>query len=171
MTKGGHAPVRNPAQHEAPQRLVVKWACGRDPLSLVMAVMRSACGRRLLRSSGLGLGAHWLVAVWSLLAWGLLSLWFPGGTPMNLDPGGLIAWLIVGLIAGWLAGQFMKGSGYGLVGDIIVGIIGAFIGGFLASFLGLSGSTGLIGSIVVAFIGAVILIAILRAVGGSRARA
>ena len=45
---------------------------------------------------------------------------------MNLDPGGLIAWLVVGLIAGWLAGQFMKGGGYGLVGDIVLGIIGAF---------------------------------------------
>ena len=90
---------------------------------------------------------------------------------MNLDPGGLIAWLIVGLVAGWLAGQFMKGGGYGLVGDIVVGIIGALIGGFLTSLLGLSGTTGLIGSIVVAFIGAVILIAILRAVGGRRSPA
>ncbi len=90
---------------------------------------------------------------------------------MNLDPGGLIAWLIVGLVAGWLAGQFMKGGGYGLVGDIIVGIIGAFLGGLLTSLLGLSGTTGLIGSIVVAFIGAVILIAILRAVSGSRSPA
>ena len=50
---------------------------------------------------------------------------------MNLDPGGIVAWLVVGAIAGWLAGQFMKGGGYGLVGDIIVGIIGAFIGGFV----------------------------------------
>lgn len=90
---------------------------------------------------------------------------------MNLDPGGLIAWLIVGLVAGWLAGQFMKGGGYGLVGDIIVGIIGAFLGGLLTSLLGLSGTAGLIGSIVVAFIGAVILIAILRAVAGSRSPA
>jgi uncharacterized membrane protein YeaQ/YmgE (transglycosylase-associated protein family) len=90
---------------------------------------------------------------------------------MELDPGGLISWLIVGLIAGWLAGQFMKGSGYGLVGDIIVGIIGAFIGGFLASMLGISASVGLIGSIIVAFIGAVILIAILRAVSGRRSPA
>jgi len=88
---------------------------------------------------------------------------------MQLNPGGLIAWLVVGLIAGWLAGQFMKGGGYGIVGDIVVGIIGAFIGGFLASLLGLGGSTGLIGSIIIAFIGAVILIAILRAIGGSRA--
>jgi uncharacterized membrane protein YeaQ/YmgE (transglycosylase-associated protein family) len=90
---------------------------------------------------------------------------------MALEPGGLIAWLVVGLIAGWLAGQFMKGGGYGLVGDIIVGVIGAFIGGFLTSLLGLGGQVGLIGSIVVAFIGAVILIAILRAVGGARSPA
>jgi uncharacterized membrane protein YeaQ/YmgE (transglycosylase-associated protein family) len=87
---------------------------------------------------------------------------------MNLDPGGLIAWLVVGLIAGWLAGQFMRGGGYGLVGDIIVGIIGAFIGGFIFSLILPGSSAGLIGSIVVAFIGAVILIAILRAVSGSR---
>jgi uncharacterized membrane protein YeaQ/YmgE (transglycosylase-associated protein family) len=88
---------------------------------------------------------------------------------MTLDPGGLIAWLIVGLVAGWLAGQFMKGSGYGLVGDIVVGIVGAVVGGFLASLLGITGTAGLIGSIVIAFIGAVILIAILRAVSGRRA--
>ncbi|MBV9359285.1 MAG: GlsB/YeaQ/YmgE family stress response membrane protein [Chloroflexi bacterium] len=87
---------------------------------------------------------------------------------MNLDPGGLIAWLVVGLIAGWLAGQFMRGGGYGLVGDIIVGVIGAFIGGFIFSLLLPGSSAGLIGSIIVAFIGACILIAILRAVSGSR---
>ena len=77
---------------------------------------------------------------------------------MNLDPGGVIAWLVVGAIAGWLAGQFMRGGGYGLVGDIIVGIIGAFIGG----------SAGFVGSIVVAFVGAVILIALLRALSPGR---
>ena len=85
---------------------------------------------------------------------------------MTLDPGGLIAWLVVGLIAGWLAGQFMKGGGYGLIGDIVMGVIGAFVGGFVASLLGLSGSMGLIGSIVVAFVGACIFIAIVRALPG-----
>jgi uncharacterized membrane protein YeaQ/YmgE (transglycosylase-associated protein family) len=75
----------------------------------------------------------------------------------------------VGLIAGWLAGQFMKGGGYGLVGDIVVGIIGAFVGGLLFGFLMPGSSVGFIGSIVVAFIGAVVLIAVLRMVsGGSR---
>ncbi|HEY3080691.1 MAG TPA: GlsB/YeaQ/YmgE family stress response membrane protein [Chloroflexota bacterium] len=85
---------------------------------------------------------------------------------MALEPGGILAWLIVGAIAGWLAGQFMKGGGYGLVGDIVVGIIGAFVGGFVLSLLGIGGSAGLLGSIVVAFIGAVILIAIVRALPG-----
>jgi uncharacterized membrane protein YeaQ/YmgE (transglycosylase-associated protein family) len=83
---------------------------------------------------------------------------------MNLDPGGIVAWLVVGAIAGWLAGQVMKGGGYGLVGDIVIGIIGAFIGGLLLTVLGIGGSAGLVGSIVVAFIGAVVLIAVLRAV-------
>jgi uncharacterized membrane protein YeaQ/YmgE (transglycosylase-associated protein family) len=89
---------------------------------------------------------------------------------MQLDPGGLIAWLVVGLIAGWLAGQFMRGGGYGVVGDIVLGIIGALVGGFIVGLLLPGGSAGLIGSIVVAFIGAVILIALSRALTGSRAR-
>ena len=87
---------------------------------------------------------------------------------MNLDPGGVIAWLVVGAIAGWLAGQFMRGGGYGLVGDIIVGIIGAFLGGFVLTLLGIGGSAGFVGSIVVAFVGAVILIALLRALSPGR---
>jgi uncharacterized membrane protein YeaQ/YmgE (transglycosylase-associated protein family) len=89
---------------------------------------------------------------------------------MDLNPGGLIAWIVVGLLAGWLAGVVMKGSGYGLVGDLIIGLIGALIGGFLAGFF-ITGSVGLIGSIVVAFIGAVVLVAIVRAVSGGRAAA
>lgn len=78
----------------------------------------------------------------------------------------ILAWIIVGLIAGWLAGYVMKGGGYGVVGDIIIGIIGALIGGFLTSALfGTNAVSGLnLVSIIVAFIGAVILIAILRAV-------
>jgi len=88
---------------------------------------------------------------------------------MHLDPGGLIAWLVVGLIAGWLAGQFMRGGGYGLVGDIVLGIIGAFVGGFIFSFFVPGASVGLIGSIIVAFVGAVILIALARVFTGSRA--
>jgi uncharacterized membrane protein YeaQ/YmgE (transglycosylase-associated protein family) len=90
---------------------------------------------------------------------------------MSLDPGGLIAWLVVGLVAGWLAGQFMRGGGYGVLGDIVLGIVGAFVGGFLFGLL-LPGSTsGLLGSIVVAFIGAVVLIALSRALTRGRVSA
>jgi uncharacterized membrane protein YeaQ/YmgE (transglycosylase-associated protein family) len=85
---------------------------------------------------------------------------------MAMAPGGILAWLIVGLVAGWLAGQFMKGSGYGLIGDIIMGVIGAFIGGLLFSFLLPGSSVGLLGSIIVAFIGAVVLIGLIRALPG-----
>jgi uncharacterized membrane protein YeaQ/YmgE (transglycosylase-associated protein family) len=87
---------------------------------------------------------------------------------MALEPGGILAWIIVGLIAGWLAGQVMRGGGYGVLGDIVVGIIGAFVGGLIFSYLMPGSAAGLIGSIVVAFIGAVILIALLRALTGSR---
>ena len=85
---------------------------------------------------------------------------------MSLDPGGLLAWLIVGAIAGFLAGKVMKGGGYGLLGDIIMGIVGAFVGGFVANLLGIGGPMGIIGSIVVAFIGACLFIAIVRALPG-----
>jgi uncharacterized membrane protein YeaQ/YmgE (transglycosylase-associated protein family) len=78
---------------------------------------------------------------------------------------GILSWLVVGLIAGFLASQLMRGGGYGLIGDIIVGIVGALIGGFLASTL-LKMPNAVNGinltSIIVAFVGAVILIAILR---------
>jgi len=90
---------------------------------------------------------------------------------LTLDPLNILLWLVVGLIAGFLASRVMRGGGYGLVGDIVVGLIGALIGGFLAGLLGL-GSFGLIGTIIIAFIGACILIAILRAVArpGERRR-
>ena len=86
---------------------------------------------------------------------------------MELSPGGIIAWIVVGLIAGWAASSVSRGHGYGIIGDIIVGLIGALIGGFLAGFF-IHGSVGLIGSIIVAFIGALILLAILRMFGRSR---
>jgi uncharacterized membrane protein YeaQ/YmgE (transglycosylase-associated protein family) len=74
----------------------------------------------------------------------------------------LLWFLIIGAIAGWLAGQFMKGSGFGLLGDIIVGVIGAFLGGWLFRQFGVSLGGGLIGSLIVAFIGAVILLFLVR---------
>ena len=82
----------------------------------------------------------------------------------------LLFWVIVGLVAGFLASVVMRGGGYGVVGDIIVGIVGALIGGFLMSLFGLNTGGGLITSIIVAFIGACILIAILRAVSRGTTR-
>ena len=75
---------------------------------------------------------------------------------------GIIAWLIIGAIAGWLAGVLVKGGGFGLIVDIIVGIVGAFIGGWLAGVLHISLGGGWIGSIITAVIGAVILLFIVR---------
>ena len=75
---------------------------------------------------------------------------------------GILYWIIVGLIAGWLAGLVMKGGGYGLVVDIVLGILGGIVGGWLFGALGLSAGGGVLGSIVVAFVGAVILVAITR---------
>ena len=74
----------------------------------------------------------------------------------------LVWFILVGLIAGWLAGMIVKGGGYGLVGDIVVGILGALLGGFLFGSLGGAVGGGLLGSIVVATLGAIILIGILR---------
>jgi len=75
---------------------------------------------------------------------------------------GFIAWLIIGAIAGWLAGVLVKGGGFGVLVDIIVGIVGAFIGGWLAGVLGIHVGNGWIASIVTATVGAVILLFILR---------
>jgi uncharacterized membrane protein YeaQ/YmgE (transglycosylase-associated protein family) len=88
---------------------------------------------------------------------------------MTLDPGGLIAWLLVGLIAGWLAGTFVRGGGFGIVGDIVVGVLGAFLGGLIFSVLMPGTTAGFFGSILVAIVGAVILVAIARALTRGRA--
>lgn len=73
----------------------------------------------------------------------------------------IIIFLAIGAIAGWLAGTFMKGGGFGLIGDIIMGVIGSVVGGFVFGLLGISAS-GLIGSIITATIGAIIFIYIIR---------
>jgi uncharacterized membrane protein YeaQ/YmgE (transglycosylase-associated protein family) len=78
---------------------------------------------------------------------------------------GLLSWIIVGAIAGWLSGEVMKGRGFGLVGDILVGVAGGLIGGWLAgALLGVPGAVNGINvtSILVAFMGAVLLIVVLR---------
>jgi uncharacterized membrane protein YeaQ/YmgE (transglycosylase-associated protein family) len=79
----------------------------------------------------------------------------------------LIWFLIIGLIAGWLAGQVMRGSGFGLIGNLIIGVIGALLGGWLFGVLGLS-AYGLIGSLIVAFVGAIVLLFLLSLVRGRR---
>jgi len=83
---------------------------------------------------------------------------------------GIIAWIIIGLIAGWLTGKLMKGSGFGFFMDMIVGLVGALIGGFLANLFGFGGASqhGLIVSIIIATIGAVILTWIVRLISGNR---
>lgn len=83
---------------------------------------------------------------------------------VTLQPGGILAWIVVGLVAGFLASRVM-GGGMGLIGDLIIGLVGALLGGFLVGLV-VQTSVGLIGSIVVAFIGAVALLAILRSVSG-----
>jgi uncharacterized membrane protein YeaQ/YmgE (transglycosylase-associated protein family) len=75
----------------------------------------------------------------------------------------LLYWVVVGLIAGWLAGQVMKGGGYGTIVDIILGMLGGIVGGWVFGMLGIGAGGGMIGSIIVAFVGAVILVAITRA--------
>ncbi|MBV8380797.1 MAG: GlsB/YeaQ/YmgE family stress response membrane protein [Paucibacter sp.] len=77
----------------------------------------------------------------------------------------LIGFLLIGLIAGWLAGKLMRGGGFGFWGDMVVGVAGAFIGGFLFRTLGLGGAEGgLIGSLLVAVVGAVVLLFVIRLV-------
>jgi uncharacterized membrane protein YeaQ/YmgE (transglycosylase-associated protein family) len=82
---------------------------------------------------------------------------------------GILSWIIIGLIAGWLAGVIMRGTGYGILGDIVLGIIGALIGGFLASAVfgiqsPVSGFN--VVSLIVALLGAIFVVAIVRALPG-----
>ena len=81
----------------------------------------------------------------------------------------ILTWIIVGLIAGVLASLVMGGTGYGLIGDIIIGIVGAFVGGWIFNSLGVgSPFGGLPGTIFIAFIGAVVLLFVLRLIRSSR---
>jgi uncharacterized membrane protein YeaQ/YmgE (transglycosylase-associated protein family) len=86
---------------------------------------------------------------------------------INLEPGGVIAWLVVGLVAGFLACRVMGAGGYGLIGDVVVGLVGAVIGGFLFGQL-VTGDYGLVGSVVVALLGAWLLIWLARQLAPGR---
>ncbi len=85
---------------------------------------------------------------------------------MYLSNQSLLVIIVVGIVAGWLAGRVMAGGGFGLIGDLIVGLIGAFIGDWLVPRLDIHLGTGTVGLIINAFIGAVVLLLILRLVGG-----
>jgi uncharacterized membrane protein YeaQ/YmgE (transglycosylase-associated protein family) len=87
---------------------------------------------------------------------------------MHLSNESLLVIILVGLIAGWLAGQVMRGAGFGLVGDLIVGLLGAFIGDWLLPRLDIHIGAGIVALIVNAFIGAIVLLLVLRLVGGGR---
>lgn len=87
-----------------------------------------------------------------------MSLAGNGGAPLYL-----LWFLLVGLVAGWLAGKLTKGTGFGLLGDIVIGVIGAYIGGFLFRQFGVAAG-GTLGSIVVATVGAVVLVVLVRTI-------
>ena len=79
---------------------------------------------------------------------------------MDLDPGGVISWLIVGLIAGWIAGNLTRGQGFGCIGNVVIGVIGAIIGGVILEVFNVDGTAGFVESLAIATLGAVILLAI-----------
>jgi uncharacterized membrane protein YeaQ/YmgE (transglycosylase-associated protein family) len=89
---------------------------------------------------------------------------------MHMSNEGLLVILFVGLIAGWLAGKIVRGSGFGLIGDILIGICGALVASFLFPKLGIHLGTGLVSEIIYSAIGAVILLLIVGLLRGSRAR-
>ena len=96
----------------------------------------------------------------------MLLLAIPG---VNFALNDLLSWIIVGIIAGFLASAVVRGRGYGCIGNIIIGLIGAVIGGYLASLLNISGTFHFWGTLLIAFLGACILVAILQVFsGGSR---
>lgn len=90
---------------------------------------------------------------------------------MYLSNQSLLVILVVGIVAGWLAGRVMEGGGFGLIGDFVVGLIGAFIGDWLMPQLGIHLGEGIVALIINAFIGAIVLLLILRLIGGWRPRA
>jgi uncharacterized membrane protein YeaQ/YmgE (transglycosylase-associated protein family) len=81
-----------------------------------------------------------------------------------MDLQSLLIFIVVGVVAGWLAGQLVRGGGFGLVGDLVVGVIGALIAGWLFPRLGVSLGSGIVGAIISSAIGAIILLVIIRLV-------
>jgi uncharacterized membrane protein YeaQ/YmgE (transglycosylase-associated protein family) len=85
---------------------------------------------------------------------------------MYMSSESLLIILIVGLVAGWLAGQIVQGTGFGLIGDLVIGVAGAFVGGWLLPQLGVRPGSGTVSAIIDAVIGAIILLLIMRLVRG-----
>ena len=81
-----------------------------------------------------------------------------------MEFGMFVAWVVVGLFAGWLAGFVMRGGGYGLIGDMVLGLVGSVVGGWIFRALGASAGAGLVPTVFVAFVGAVIVIVAQRKV-------
>lgn len=96
-----------------------------------------------------------------------------GNITISLDPGTILVWALIGLVAGYLASRIMLGHGMGIIADVIVGIIGAISGGIIANYFGVTITVPghpIISQIIIAFIGAVVLLAILRILGMGRPR-
>jgi uncharacterized membrane protein YeaQ/YmgE (transglycosylase-associated protein family) len=74
----------------------------------------------------------------------------------------IVLFIVVGIVAGWLAGKIMKGKGFGLIGDLIVGVIGSFLGGWLFNLFGVSVGSGFFGALITALVGAIALLFVLR---------
>jgi uncharacterized membrane protein YeaQ/YmgE (transglycosylase-associated protein family) len=81
-----------------------------------------------------------------------------------MDPVHILIWLVIGAVAGWLAGQLISGGGFGLIGDIVVGIVGSLIAGYLLPLIGIHIGAGFVGAAINAFIGACVLLLIVRLV-------
>ena len=92
---------------------------------------------------------------------------------VTLDPGSILIWALIGLVAGFLASKVMTGHGKGIVMDMVIGLIGAIAGGLLARYLGVTTSVAshsIFIEIIIAFVGAIILLAVLRAAGVGKRR-
>jgi uncharacterized membrane protein YeaQ/YmgE (transglycosylase-associated protein family) len=81
-----------------------------------------------------------------------------------MEFGMFVSWVVVGLLAGWLAGFVMKGGGYGLIGDLVLGLVGSVVGGWIFQALGVAAGVGLFPTVLVAFVGAVLVIVAQRKV-------
>lgn len=76
----------------------------------------------------------------------------------------IVIFILIGLVAGWLAGQIVKGKDFGLIGNLIIGVVGAFLGGYIFNLLGISAGYGAVGSFITAFVGAVVLVWVIKLV-------